>query len=97
MRRDRVESDRHAEHSRARNEQPVEAERGSENFATNWSKHDTTSIIDTIDGRVVQLECADNVSSPGGDGGNKYEDDNSRCHAQSVEGSRNREYTQTDL
>ena len=92
-----VKADRHSKHSRARNEQPVEAESCSENFATDSSKHDSASIIDTIDRRVVQLECANDVSSPGSDSCDKYEDNNSRSHAQSVEGCRNREHTQTNL
>jgi len=86
VRGDGVQSDRNAEHGRTRNEQPVQAKAGGQELAANRSKHDAASVIDVVDGGVVKLERADNVSGPGRDGSDEQQDDDARRHAQCVEG-----------
>ena len=86
MRRNRVQSNRYAKHGRAGNEQPVQAKACGQELAANRSKHDAASVIDIVDGGVIELERADNVSGPSCDGSDKKQDDDARRHAQCVEG-----------
>jgi hypothetical protein len=75
MCRDCIQSNRHSKHSRTGDEQPIEAESRSQKLATDRAEHDSTSIINAIDLRMVEFEGANDISSPSSDSGNEQKED----------------------
>ena len=94
---DCVKTDRHTKHSRASDEDPEETESNSKDVTTDGTPHQHANVGNAVDLRVVQLELANDVGTPGGDATDCEEDDDTGDHAKDVESSRDRKHTETDL
>ena len=61
------------------------------------AKHQSTSIVYTVDLRVLSLEHADHVVGPRGDRADRDQADHARDHAERVEDVRDRQDAEAEL
>ena len=75
----------------------TQQKRDGEEFPSNPTKEDETSIVDAVHLGVVLLEDANHVAGPGGDGAHDDEHDGAGDHTDGVKDEWEGQDTQTDL